>query len=329
MVMHRHTVWASRQLGRNRQVLPHTYHAADYQLRCCARPGAGWREGRLISKNGFVLAEAIVGWFVEVVGDRTLSGVSRSIFGAPDRRALASAVSVAMGASIADLPEDAREAVLGALAERFTEPPAVVLDARKGVRDAIVSAVREQIAPLADPGLTGTGRSFFEEVGVDSARLRDDLPTAVIRAVEQVATSRPALAPLAAQLNADALLAEVRGLRQDYGRRTPAAGKPEPRVRESQTQIFAVVDALLTLEAIADEGARREVLRLLPAEISGAIPHHAVPRVQVLAIVRTCLSYEGGLRELLEAVRVVERDSVGMRELDDTLNSAFPGYLTG
>lgn len=116
---------------------------------------------------------------------------------------------------------------------------------------------------------------------------------------------------------------------EDDGRRTSAEVKPEPRPRESQTQIFAVVDALLTLEAIADEGARREVLRLLPAEITGAIPHHAVPRVQVLAIVRTCLSYEGGLRELLEAVRVVERDSVGMRELDDTMNNAFPGYLTG
>jgi Effector-associated domain 2 len=283
--------------------------------------------GLLISKNGLVLAEAIVGWVVEVVGDRTLSGVNRSLFGAPDRRALASAVDAAMKASIADLPEDAREAVLGALAERFTEPPAIVLDARKGVRDAIVSAVREQIAPLADPRLTGTGRSFFEEVGVDSARLRDDLPIAVIRAVEQVATRRPALAPLAAQLNADALLAEVRGLRQDYGRSTPAEVNPEPRARESQPQIFAVVDALLTLEAIADEGARREVLRLLPAEIAGAIPHHAIPRVQVLAIVRTCLSYEGGLRELLEAVRVIERDSVGMRELDDTMNSVFPGYL--
>ena len=195
---------------------------------------------------------------------------------------------------------------------------------RTMARDHVVAIV-DQCWAFKDPD--AARRAL---VGALSELRPDDGATGrLIRAVEQVAASRPALAPLAAQLNADALLAEVRGLRQDYGRRTSTGVKPERRARESQTQIFAVVDALLTLEAIADEGARREVLRLLPAEISGAIPHHAVPRVQVLAIVRTCLSYEGGLRELLEAVRVVERDSVGMRELDDTMNNAFPGYLTG
>jgi hypothetical protein len=95
----------------------------------------------------------------------------------------------------------------------------------------------------------------------------------------------------------------------------------------AKTEMFAVVDAMLRLESIADEGARREVLRQLPADIAGAIPHHAVPRVQVLAMLRTCLGYPDGLRELLDAIRFVEQDSDAMRQLDATAARVFPGLL--
>lgn len=91
-----------------------------------------------------------------------------------------------------------------------------------------------------------------------------------------------------------------------------------------KTEIFAMVDALLRLDSITDDGARREVLRLLPANISGAIPHYAVPRVQALAMLRTCLGYQGGLRELLDAIRLVEQDSDAMLQLEATATRTFP-----
>jgi Effector-associated domain 2 len=281
-----------------------------------------------------MLAEAIVGWLVEVSGDRLVKGISQSIFGGPDRRALTVAVDAATTAVIADLPPDVQPAVTAAVAEQFASPPAITLDARTTVRAALISAVHAQVAPLADKDLTPAGRSYFEEVGVDAARFRDDLSSAVIRAVEQVATSRPALAPLAAQLNADALMAEVRALqRNPVGQPTSGPGPaidsgPAPHPAEPKATVFDVVDALLQVEAIADEGARREVLRELPNEISGAIPHHAVPRVQVLAMLRTCLRYPNGLRELLDAIRLVEPDSTATKRLEETAGRAFPELAT-
>jgi hypothetical protein len=271
-----------------------------------------------------MLAEAIVGWLVEVAGDRMLRGISQSIFGTPDRRALTLAIGAATTAVIADLPPGVQPAVTAAVAERFSSPPAVTLDARTTVRDALISGVHAQVAPLADPDLTPTGRSYFEEMGVDAQCFADDLSSAVIRAVEQVATSRAALAPLAAQLNADALMAEVRALRHEPAGHAAQAAAPSPRPAEPKSAIFDVVDALLRVEAFADEGARREVLRELPREISGAVPHHAVPRVQALAMLRTCLRYPGGLRRLLDAVRLVEPDSTATEQLWKTASRAFP-----
>ena len=210
--------------------------------------------------------------------------------------------------------------------EQFANPPTITLDARTSVREALIAGMRTQIAPLADQDLTGTGRSFLEEAGIDSARLLGGLPLAVIRAVEQVATARPALAPLAAQLNADALLTEVRALRSEAAPRTPAGPGGFSRL-EARGDVFRLVDALLQLESIADEGERREVLRQLPTSIAGAIPYHAVPRVQVLALLRTCLGYPGGLQKLLAAVRLIEQDSNAMRQLDSTALAVFPGLF--
>ena len=226
---------------------------------------------------------------------------------------------------VGDRIPGAPEIPVGTLSDTAPSPWGGMSGAAVVADDLVVGVVRSHNLAAGGQSLTVTPvtavdqlpgefrQRFWEALGVADPGSLPVLPGAVEANVLQPTQARAARPYL----------------RQDYGRRTPAEVKPEPRSRESQTQIFSVVDALLRLEAIADEGARREVLRLLPAEIAGAIPHHAVPRVQVLAIVRTCLSYEGGLRELLEAVRAVERDSVGMRELDDTMNNAFPGYLTG
>jgi hypothetical protein len=297
----------------------------------------------------------MVGWVVEVIGGALLDGARTSLLGTPDRRALAQAVGAAADAVLADLPADAREQVAAALGERFASPPALAIDARTPVREALITGIRQQIEPLADRDLTGTGRSFLEEVGIDPARLYDDLPQAVIRAVEQTATRRPALAPLAAQLNADVVLAEIRSLRREQVTAPgPAQPGPAPSVpagpsgpglsgsglpgsavsgpvlsgvaasRPAESAVFELVDALVAVEAFADEGSRREVLRQLPAGLAGAIPHHTVPRVQALAMIRTCLGYPDGLRQLLDGIRLIEQDSQAMAALQATAARVFP-----
>jgi|HubBroStandDraft_1064217.scaffolds.fasta_scaffold03203_8 hypothetical protein len=115
----------------------------------------------------------------------------------------------------------------------------------------------------------------------------------------------------------------------------PAAGDPGPGTGKAGpadlssggSGVFRLVDALLAVEAFADEGQRTELLRLLPAAIANAVPRHSVPRVQALAMLRTCMAYPHGLRELLDAIRLVEPDSLHRQRLDDTAASIFPEML--
>ncbi len=156
-----------------------------------------------------MFAAAIVAWLVALLGDRALNGMTRLVLGPPDERALAEALSVAFGVAFDGVPDSSRDALSSALGERFTEPPAVVLDGRTRVRTGIIRAVQAQIAPLADPANGPGGRSFFDEMGVDAARVRDDLSGVVIRSIEQVGASSAALSPLVNQLNADAIMEQV------------------------------------------------------------------------------------------------------------------------
>lgn len=271
-----------------------------------------------MGNNSRVLAEAIVGWVIEVIGDKSIGALSQGILGPPDRRALVRSVTAAVDAVIEDLPAQAHEPVAFALRERFAVP-AISVDARTGVRDALIAGVRSQIAPLADRDLTGTGLSFLEEVGVDADVLNEQLPLAVIRAVEQVATFSPALAPLAAQLNADDLRAEVRALREQRQPQSTQSG--HANATTDDFDIFRLVDALLAVEAFADEGGRRELFRLLPDQIAAAIPRNQVPRVQALSTLRTCLAYQNGLRKLLEIIQLLEPDSLATNRFEQTAKS--------
>jgi RNA polymerase sigma-70 factor (ECF subfamily) len=78
-----------------------------------------------------------------------------------------------------------------------------------------------------------------------------------------------------------------------------------------------LVDALLNVPTIREEEGRRMVLRLLPLDISAAVPHHHLPRQFVLNLVGTCLDYQNGLRDLLRVLRDIEGDSLPMRRLEE------------
>ena len=170
-----------------------------------------------------MFAAAVVAWLVAVLGDRMLNGATRAVLGSPDKRALAEALAQAFDVAFDGVPESSRDVLSEALQERFLEPPMVVLDGRTEVRTGLIRAVQAQIAPLADPGATPAGRSFFDEIGVDAARVRDDLADVVIRSIEQVGATSPALSPLVNQLNADAILNRVERRPGPAGCDAPAA----------------------------------------------------------------------------------------------------------
>ena len=290
-----------------------------------------------------MFAAAVVGWLVALLGDRALNGVTRLVLGPPDQRALAEALSVAFGVAFDGVPESSRDMLGAALGERFTAPPAVVLDGRTRVRTGLIRAVQAQIAPLADPAVGPAGRSFFDEIGVDAARVRDDLSGVVIRSIEQVGASSAALSPLVNQLNADAIMEQVDSVLGRLGSAAPAGpavgtavgaaasparragGKSSARPRSvgpggySAEIVQRLTDALLQVPAVADDDSRRMVLQMLPADLRLAIPYSRVPRIHVLGMVSTSWDYADGLASLVRAVRLVEGDSLPMDELDSVI----------
>lgn len=276
-----------------------------------------------------MFAAAVVGWLVALLGDRALNGVTRAVLGPPDERALAEALTLAFNVAFDGVPESSRDALSAALQERFAEPPTVVLDGRTRVRTGLVRAIQAQIAPLADPAATSAGRSFFDEIGVDAARVRDDLADVVIRSVEQVGASSPALTPLVGQLNADAILdrvdavlGQMSAVRQAQSRSEAPRSRIGARTEKTDTRRYPaetaerLTDALLDVPAVADDDSRRVVLEMLPRDLRHAIPYNRFPRIHVLGMVNTSRNYEDGLQSLVRAVRLVEGDSLAMERLD-------------
>lgn len=271
--------------------------------------------------NRSVLTEAIVGWLVQLLGDRTLRVVSKKIFGPPERRALAEAMDEAIRTFVAPLPANQREHVTRAIVERFEMSPVAVNDGGEGrssVREALVENIREQLRPLADPDIAVSGQSYFEQIGLDPAHALKVLPDLFIAALQRAATVNAGLAPLAAQLNADAVLAEVRALRAS-GAAVPAGGAVAPAgvvaAPVGEGDVLALVRALEAVPSLADDAGRTSVIGQLRRDIAATVRYDARARLHLLGLVRTCDDHPGGVRELIEVLTFVEGDSLPMRRV--------------
>lgn len=283
-----------------------------------------------------MFAAALVAWLVAFLGDVTVDGVRRGVLGTPEHRALTMAMRLAVDASLSNVPVQSREPLAAALRERFVEPPAVMLDGKTRVRTGILRAIQAQIAPLSDPALTLTGQSFFEELGVDAAQIRDELAEIVIRSIEQVGPGFPALTPLIAQLNADTIIERVDAVAEmisaarresdeqaasrSSGHRSSPSGSSDSSALDVD-RIEQLTDALLHVPSVADDESRQAIFDLLPDRLRHSMPRSRHPRVQVLQMIRTSTNYAGGFRAMLRAVRIVEGDSLAMKQLDDLILS--------
>jgi hypothetical protein len=72
--------------------------------------------------------------------------------------------------------------------------------------------------------------------------------------------------------------------------------------RVPMAESAAVVEALLAADEFVDPDGRKEILAMLRREITSLIPRHRAARQDAFAIVRTCLRFDGGLPELVDAV---------------------------
>jgi hypothetical protein len=81
--------------------------------------------------------------------------------------------------------------------------------------------------------------------------------------------------------------------------------------------LFELVDALLTVPTVSDNAGRQQLISSLRPEIATAVPYHPAARPHVVALVQTCLRHDGGLIELIDAVRGFDGPSIPVRRLEE------------
>ncbi|WP_125617731.1 effector-associated domain 2-containing protein [Actinomadura sp. WAC 06369] len=107
----------------------------------------------------------------------------------------------------------------------------------------------------------------------------------------------------------------------------PRAGEPpfppEPEPVPPQA-VFEVVNAMCEVPLMATEQGRNQVMRIVRGEISGAVPRQSETRMDVYAIVTTCLDYPGGLGELLAAIKGLAGEPMAVLRLEQTIARVLP-----
>ena len=274
-----------------------------------------------------MLEAAFLAWIVALLGDRTVRGISRILLGNPEQRRFAAALRVSIEAAIPlvieCVPDGPRDRLKLALTERFSVPPSLILDGRTPVRTALTNAIQQQIAPLDEPALALSGRSFLEEIGVDAAQLRTNLAEVAIQCIQEAGLSFPALQPLVNQLNSDGIVEMgdaiaakldviLAGLEQ--WRQVPAPAYQFPR-----DTLDRITNGLLAIPVVSDADIRNTILNMLPDSLRDSIPRSPVPRVQVYSLVRTCSYHAHGIRDLIETIRLLDGGSLPMRDLDNLI----------
>ena len=282
----------------------------------------------MVHRGVWVLEAALLAWLVATVGDQALKGFKVITFGRPERNALTAAMRVACLALLEEVPPGVRDDLDQMLRERLAKPPENVPNGRVSVKDALTEGIQARLSPLLDRTVGGDGRSDFDRLGVDGGWISAELPGIVIRSIQQVGPSYPSLQPLVSQLNADIIQEQAGSIQEQIDEVLGAvealalqsqlapAGRDSTPAPGRADLLQPVVDAILRLPSMGDYGARMMILTSLSPRIRDVIPRSSVARLDVINTVRTCRNYSGGLQELVAAIRVVERDSVPMRELD-------------
>ncbi|MEV6619728.1 hypothetical protein AB0M83_20765 [Amycolatopsis sp. NPDC051106] len=86
----------------------------------------------------------------------------------------------------------------------------------------------------------------------------------------------------------------------------------------------ALVEALLAVPCVRKTESRRLLLELFHRrEIADVVPNYAEDRLHVIALTRTCQRFDGGLADLLKAIRMIEPESPQVTALAEIV-ARFP-----
>ena len=187
------------------------------------------------------LVGALVGWLVSLVGDAGIRLVWRS----RDERALSQAMGLAINGVIEQSGLPYQEALRLGLRECFSVPPWLELDGSLSVSEGLRAAIAAQVAQLDQMVHGDTGQPFYQVVPVDQVWLIDQVTTAILTVLPQVAAaiSVPDLVHI---MNAEGLSTRLDALRG--------------QISELQDQVLAEPEH----DGVSDTASRRGPVWVVP-----------------------------------------------------------------
>ncbi|TDC50261.1 hypothetical protein E1281_22140 [Actinomadura sp. KC345] len=111
--------------------------------------------------------------------------------------------------------------------------------------------------------------------------------------------------------------AEVPAVPEGDARR--AGALPPMAADVPMPMLFRMVDDMLRIPSLRDEGGRNRLVRALSPAIAGAVPRSGEARADLFGVLQTCLDYPGGLQQLLQAVQGFVGESMAVSRLEQTI----------
>ena len=166
------------------------------------------------------VADALGGWLVEQLADAGRKKLTELILGSEQERALRRAADAAVWATAEEMsPSGGEQAgqVAMVISEVFRDPvPDAPLAGPVMLLEGLQAGIAGQLAVLDDAGLTGTGQSSADVLGVPGTVLADRLTGHLVREIIVRGSGGGPLTPLADQLNHE--LTRLQGLQGQRSR---------------------------------------------------------------------------------------------------------------
>jgi hypothetical protein len=224
------------------------------------------------------VADDLAAWLSSILADAGRKKLTSLLLGDDQKRALQSAATAAIQRTAEDLhPDDVEQArqLAMVVSEVFSESLRVAPLARETtVLQALQAGIAAQIAVLDDAGLTGTGQSSAELLGVPGTVVAAKLTSHLLQEIVVRGSYGGRLEPLANQLNHDATHIQGQRLEGMLGLLADEARGTFSRLEEREHQARTPrLEARVTTH-LAVTGRRRDLpmylleLRLLgPADL--------------------------------------------------------------
>jgi hypothetical protein len=202
------------------------------------------------------VADDLGAWLVGLLADAGRKKLTALVLGSDQQRAVRRAATAAVQDTAAEMSPSVGQAgqLAMVISEVFREPvPDAPLAGAATLLEGLQAGIARQLAVLDDAGLTGTGQSSADVLGVPGTVLAEKLTDHLIREIKFRGSGGGPLTPLADQLNHDLthrMLARLAGEGQDA--RAQAGSAIAVRVDEADPRRLGV-HAAISVPGAPDE----------------------------------------------------------------------------